>query len=70
MIVILTVLKKPWCNVFHLYDDADVDIKNLNIKSFLKCLTNEISENKDLLVLLLYHADLNSKLLNFKSNKK
>ena len=59
IIVILTVLKKPRCNVFHLYDDADVDIKNLNVQSFLKHLINEISENKDLLVLFLYHADLN-----------
>ena len=42
MIVILTVLKKPRCNVFHLYDDADIDIKNLDVQSFLKCLINKI----------------------------
>ena len=42
IIVILTVLKKPRCNVFHLYDDADIDIKNLDVQSFLKCLINKI----------------------------
>ena len=39
-------------------------------KVLLKCLITEFSENKDLLLLLLYHADHNSKPLYFKSNKK
>ena len=28
VIVILTELKKPGCNTFHLYDGADIDIKS------------------------------------------
>ena len=68
--VILTELKKAGCNAFYLYDDADIDIKELIIQSSLKCLLTEISENKDLLVLLLYYADHNLKILHFKSNKK
>ena len=43
--------------MFHSYDDADTGITKLSVQSSLKCLTTEISENKDLLVLLLHHAD-------------
>ena len=35
----------------------------LKVQSSLKYLITEISENKDLLVLFLYHADHNSKSL-------
>ena len=65
----LTELKKPGCNAFHLHDDTDIDITKLIVQISLKCLTTEINENKDLLLLLLYHADHNSKRLYFKSNK-
>ena len=68
--VILTELKKPEFNAFHLYEDTDIDITKLRVKSSLKCLITETSENKDLLVLLLYHADHNSKLLYFKKVKQ
>ena len=49
--VILTELKKPGCNAFHSYDDADIDITKLSVQNSLKCLITEISESKDLLVL-------------------
>ena len=68
---ILTEFRKPGCNAFHLYDGADIDITKLKCsQSSLKCFVTEISENKDLLMLLLYHADHHSKPLYFKSNKK
>ena len=66
--VILTELKKPGCNTFCLYDDAGIDITKLIVQSF--SLITKISENKDLLVLLLYYADHYLKPLYFKSNKK
>ena len=31
--VILTELKKPECNMFHLYNDADIDIRKLSVQS-------------------------------------
>ena len=68
--VILAKPMKPKGNAFHLYDDADIDITKLNVQSSLECLITEISEKKDLLVLLLYHGDHDSKPLYFKSNKK
>ena len=68
--VTLTELKKPECTAFHLYDDGDIDIAKLSFQSSLKCLIIEISENKDLLVLLMYHAGYNPKPLYSKSNKK
>ena len=57
----LTKLKKPEFDAFHSNDDADTDIIKVIIQSSLKCLITEVNENKDLLVLLLYHADLSSK---------
>ena len=68
--VILTELKKPGCNAFHLHDGADTYINKVKYSKSLKYFITEISENKDLLMLLLYHADHNSKPLYFKSNKK
>ena len=68
--IILTELEKPGCKAFRLFDDADIDIKKLTVQSSLKCIITEVSENKDLLVQLLYHANHNSKPLYFKSNKK
>ena len=50
--------------------DADIDITKLSVHSSFKFLIIEISENKDFLVLLLYHADHNSKPLYFKSDEK
>ena len=48
--VILTEFKKLGCNAFHSYDDADIDIIKLSVRSSLKYLITKISENKDLLV--------------------
>ena len=50
---IVTELKKPGCNSFHSYDIV-IDMTKLPVPSSLKCLITEISENKDLTVLLLY----------------
>ena len=58
----LTELKKPGCNAFHSYD-AGIVITMLSVQSSLKRFITEISENKDLLLLLLYHADHNSKAI-------
>ena len=67
IIVILTEPKKPRCNVFHSYD-PDIDITKLRVQSFLRCLLiTEISESKDVLVLLFYHTYHNSKPLYFQS---
>ena len=68
--VILTEHKKPECNALHSYDDAYIDFTKVSVQSSLKCLVSEIRENKNLLVLFLYHADHNLKPLYFKSNKK
>ena len=64
--VISTEVKKAGCYVFHSLYDADVDIE----LSFLEFSTTVIGEDADLLVLLLYHADINSKPLYFKSSKE
>ena len=66
----LTELKKPEFDAFHSNDDADTDITKVSIQSSLKSLITEISEKKDLLLLLLYNAEHNSKPMRFKSNKK
>ena len=68
--VISTEVKKAGCYVFHSLDDSDVDIVRLNVRSLLECSTTVIGEDTDLLVLLLYHADINSKPLYFKSSKE
>ena len=49
--------------MFHSYDNADIDITKLSVQSSLKCIIKEITENKDLPMLLLYHTDYNSKPL-------
>lgn len=38
--VISTALKKGWCNVCHLHNDADVDILKLTVQSSLECPTS------------------------------
>ena len=68
--VISTEVKKAGCYVFHSHDDADVDIVKLAVQSSLECPVTLIGEDTDLLVLLLYHVDVNSKPLYFKSSKK
>ena len=68
--VISTELKKAGCYVFHWHDDANVDIVELAVESSLECPRTVTGEDTDLLVLLLYHADVNSKPLYFKSSKK
>ena len=68
---ILTELKKSGFNAFHLHNGAATDITKVqSVQSSLKCFIIEISENKDLLMLLLYHPDHNSKPLYFKGNKE
>ena len=69
--VISAELKKVRCNVFNSHDD--IDIVKLAVQSSLKCLTTVITKDKYLLVLLLillYHTDVNLKPLYFKSSKK
>ena len=66
----LTELKKPKFDALHSNDDADTDFTKVVIQSSLKCLITEISEKKDLLLLLLCNAEHNSKPMRFKSNKK
>ena len=38
--VILTELKKPVCNAFHLYDGADIDITKVKRSKFLQMSYN------------------------------
>ena len=38
--VILTELKNPGCNVFHLYDGADIDITKVKCSKFLEMFCN------------------------------
>ena len=35
---VLTELKKPGCNAFHLYDDAGIDITKFSVQNSLTCL--------------------------------
>ena len=49
----LVELIKPDCNAFHSYYDAAIGTTNLSVQGSLRCLITEISETKDLLVLLL-----------------
>ena len=51
--ITLTELIKPGWNAFHFYDDDAIVTTKLSVQSSLKCLITEISETKDLLVLLL-----------------
>ena len=51
--VTLVELIKPDCNAFHSYYDATIGTTKLSVQGSLKCLITEISETKDLLVLLL-----------------
>ena len=41
--VILTELEKTWSKVFHLYDNADIDITKLSVQSSFKYLITEIT---------------------------
>ena len=66
----LTEFKKPGYNASNLHDNVDIDITKLSVQSSLKCFITEINENKDLLTLLLCHAEHNSKPLYFESGKK
>ena len=66
--VILTELKKPGLNPFYLYNGTDTVITKVKCSKFLEMFYNLCF--KDLLMLLLYHPDHNSKPLHFKGNKK
>ena len=61
MNVISTELKKARCCVFHSHDDADVDIVKAAVQSSLKCPATVTGGEMDLILLLLYHADVISK---------
>ena len=58
------------CKAFYSYDDAAIGTAKLSVQSSVKYLITEISETRDLLALLLYHAGYNSKPFYFKSNKR
>ena len=68
--IILTELKKPGLNAFHYIMDLTLILQKLSVQSSLKCFIIQISENKDILMLLLYHPDHNSKPLYFKGSKE
>ena len=51
--VIFTERRKPGCNAFHLYDDADIEITKISVLSSLKYLINETRKSKDLLVVFV-----------------
>ena len=38
--VILAELKKPECDAFHSYDDADIDVPKLSVQNFLEMSYN------------------------------
>ena len=63
-------LQKGRCYVFHSHDDADVGIVRAAVQSSLEFSASIIGGNTDLLLLFLYHADVNSKLFYFKSSKQ
>ena len=55
---------------FQAADDADYDIERMAIESSVDYCITVIGEDTDLLILLLYHADVNSKPLYFQSCKR
>ncbi|GFR65217.1 hypothetical protein ElyMa_005525100 [Elysia marginata] len=64
------VLKKDGCEVLHAEGDADTLIVNTAVICAVNATTVVIGEDTDLLVLLLYHADLRSRPLFLKSELK
>lgn len=56
--------------MFHSYDDSDIDFIKLAVQTSLKCLVTVIGEDTDLLVLQMYHAEDNSRPLQFKKVTK
>ena len=65
----MSELKKSEYNVYHSYNDADIDFMRLVVQSSLTCLVTVIGEDTDFLVLLLCHGNDNSKPLNFQNQK-
>ena len=63
-------LQKSGYETFQAAEDADYDIVRIAIQSFVDYCTTVIGEDTDLLILLLYHADVNSKPLYFQSSKR
>ena len=63
-------LESVGCIVYHAKSDADTLIVSKAIESALTSETIVVGEDTDLLVLLLYHADLNSHKIFFKSDMK
>ena len=63
-------LQKSGYETFQAADDADYDIVRIAIESSVDYCTTVIGEDTDLLILLLYHADVNSKPLYFQSSKR
>ena len=63
-------LQKSGYETFQAADDADYDIVRIAIESSVDYCTTVIGEDTDLLILLLHHADVNSKLLYFQSSRR
>ncbi|GFO27369.1 hypothetical protein PoB_005387400 [Plakobranchus ocellatus] len=64
------VLEKDGCQVLHAQGDADTLIVRTAVSYAINKTTVVIGEDTDLLVLLLHHADLRSRLLRLKSRSK
>ncbi|KAG7165603.1 hypothetical protein Hamer_G013102 [Homarus americanus] len=62
-------LQKKGCTVINALGDADMDIVKAAIKASQHQLTTLIGEDTDLLILLLYNAEANSRGLYFRSDK-
>ena len=67
--LISDALKERHCTVVNSLGDADVDIVQAEVRSSLLHTTTLIGEDTDLLVLLLYYAQSDSKGLYFRSDK-
>ena len=63
-------LQKSGYEPFQTADDADYEIVRIVIESSADYCTTVIGEDTNLLILLLYHADVNSKPLYFHSSKR
>ena len=63
-------LQKSGYETFQAADDADYDNVRIAIEASVDYCTTVIGEDTDLLILLLYHADVNSKPLYFQSSRR
>ena len=67
LVIKLRVVKKPRCNAFYSYDDADIEITKLTVQTSLKYLIAEISEKR---TYLYYCCIMQTITQSIKSNKK